>query len=284
MYPAEFTYHAPESLDEALNLMAEHGDEAKLLAGGHSLLPTMKLRLATPAHLIDMKKLSDLQKIETDGDTLQIGALCTYHAIMDSEAVKAHAPLLVQCLHEVGDQQVRNRGTLGGSLAHADPAGDPPAPILALGAELVVRGAEGERTVPAHEFFHGFFETAVGEGEILTFIRIPKQRGKSAYEKFRHPASHYAVCGVAVLLETDGDTVSSCRVAITGVGGAAYRARAVEEALEGQTLSEDVIKAASERACDDLDMALEDPFADAEYREALAKAYAKRALMIAWKA
>ena len=275
MYPANFTYHTPSSVDEALNLMSEHGDDAKLLAGGHSLMPTMKLRLATPAHLIDMRKLRDnLQYVRDEGDHIAIGALTTYYQVQSSDVVKNKVPLLVELIENVGDMQVRNCGTLGGAIAHADPAGDPPAGILALEAEMVIRGPDGERTVPANEFFHGFFETAVGDGEILTEIRVPVQEGKSTYKKMRHPASGYAVVGVAVVMEEGG----KCRIGITGVSDGAYRAEAVEEALSGKSLDEDAINQAAEHATDGIDP-LEDPYANAAYRRQLAKALTKRALM-----
>ena len=283
MYPEAFTYHAPSSLDEVLSLMQEHGYDAKVLAGGHSLLPTMKLRLATPAHLIDLKNLrSELRYVREEGESLTIGALTTYQDLIDSELVRAKAPLLAETLEHVGDMQVRNLGTLGGSIAHADPAGDPPAAILALNATMTIRGPDGERTVGADEFFHGFFETAVGEGEILTEIRIPAQTGGSSYQKFRHPASGYAVCGAAVVLEKSGDQVASCRVALTGVSEGAYRATGVEDALMGQGYSADLAADAAAHATDGIDP-LEDTFADGAYRRQLAKTLTKRAVQAAWE-
>ena len=163
MYPANFTYHTPSSLDEALSLMSEHGGDAKLLAGGHSLMPTMKLRLATPAHLIDMRKLRDnLQYVRDEGDHVAIGALTTYYQVQSSEVVQNKVPLLVELIENVGDMQVRNVGTLGGAIAHADPAGDPPAGVLALEAEMVIRGADGERTVPAQRVLSRLFRNGCG--------------------------------------------------------------------------------------------------------------------------
>ena len=283
MYPEAFTYHAPSSLDEVLSLMQEHGYDAKILAGGHSLLPTMKLRLATPAHLIDLKNLKkELRYIREDGDALAIGALTTYQELIDSELVRNKAALLGQTLEHVGDMQVRNLGTLGGSIAHADPAGDPPAAILALNATMTIRGPDGERTVAADEFFHGFFETAVGEGEVLTEICVPVQKGGSSYQKFRHPASGYAVCGAAVVLEKSGDKIATCRVALTGVSESAYRATGVEDALNSQSYSADLAADAASHATDDIDP-LEDTFADAAYRRQLAKTLTKRAIKEAWE-
>ena len=172
-----------------------------------------------------MRKLrGDLQYVRDEGDYVAIGALATYYQVESNDIVRDKAPLLVHLINNVGDLQVRNCGTLGGALAHADPAGDPPAAILALDAEMVIRSAEGERTVPAGEFFFGFFETAVQEGEILTEIRVPVQKGGSSYQKMRHPASGYAVVGVAAVIERDGDTVKTCRVGVTGMSDGAYRA------------------------------------------------------------
>lgn len=284
MYPEAFTYHAPSSLDEAVGLLQEHGDDAKLLAGGHSLLPTMKLRLATPAHLIDMRKLrGELQYIREDGATVAIGALTTHHMIETSTVLRQKAALLAQTAAWVGDMQVRNLGTLGGSVAHADPAADFPAAILALEAEMVVQGPGGQRTVAADAFFLGFFETALEPGEILTEIRVPSTEGmRSNYQKFAHPASGYAVCGVAVLLDVEGGTLSSCRVGVTGVADGPYRATGVEEALAGQSLDEARAAEAAERAADGVEP-LEDHFADADYRRQLAKVLTKRALLAAWE-
>ncbi len=282
MYPANFTYHAPYSVEETLKLMNEHGDEAKLLAGGHSLLPTMKLRLATPAHLIDMKNLRSLmQYVHDKGDYIAIGALTTYRQIESSAVIQENAKILAQTVSEVGDMQVRNLGTIGGSIAHADPAGDPPAAILASDASMVIQSASGERVVPASDFFQGFFETAVGDGEILTEIRVPKHSGGSSYQKFKHPASGYAVVGVAVSLDKNGDSIGNLRVGVTGVSDGAYRASAVESALEGKAFSADAVATAAAAAAEGIE-ALEDSFADAGYRVQLAKTMAKRAIMAAW--
>ena len=283
MYTANFTYHAPASLDEALGLMQEHGYDAKLLAGGHSLIPTMKLRLATPAHLIDMKNLrGDLQYIRDEGEHVAVGALTTYRMLEDSSVIGEKLPLLHQTLEHLGDMQVRNLGTWGGAIAHADPAGDPPAPTLVLEAQITIKSQDGERTVNAAEFFHGFFETEVGDGDILTGIRFPVQRGGSSYQKFRHPASGYAVAGVAVTLQKEGDKVTNCRVGVNGVSDGGYRASAVEDALNGQAFSPEAAEAAAANATDGIDP-LEDTFADAAYRRQLAKALTKRALLEAWE-
>ena len=282
MYPANFTYHAPSSVDDVLSLMNEHGYDAKIMAGGHSLLPTMKLRLSTPAHLIDLKNLKDMKYVRDEGDHVAIGALTTYYEIMSSKVVQEKATIFSKTIAQVGDMQVRNLGTLGGSIAHADPAGDPPAAILAADATMTIRNAEGERTVKATDFFRGFFETAVGEGDILTEIRVPVHKGGSAYAKFKHPASGYAVVGVAVNLHTDGDKVGAVRVGITGVSDGAYRAIEVENALTGQAFSEDLAASAAEQATSGIDP-LEDNFANADYRRQLAKALTKKAVVEAWE-
>ncbi len=282
MYPDNFSYHAPSTLDEALGLLAQHGDDAKLLAGGHSLLPAMKLRLSTPAHLIDMKGLrGQLQYIREEGGAIAVGALSTHHQIHTSELLASKAPLLAETAGHIGDMQVRNMGTLGGSLAHADPAGDFPAAVLAAEAEFVLQGPGGRRTVAAADFFQGFFETATEPGEILVGVRIPAQAGGSSYQKFYHPASGYAICGVAVVIEGANGTVSKCRVGVTGVSDAGYRATAVEQAVEGQSFSAELAASAAEHAADGTDP-LEDPFAGADYRTHLAKVHTRRALAAAW--
>jgi aerobic carbon-monoxide dehydrogenase medium subunit len=280
MYPASFDYHTPSSLDEALKLLSQNSD-AKLLAGGHSLLPAMKLRLATPSMIIDMKKLrGDLQYIKQDGNIVAIGALTTHATIAASKVAQQHIPLIAETASHIGDMQVRNLGTIGGALAHADPAADFPAAILATEAELVIQGTTGKRTVKADEFFQGFFATAVQPGEILVEIRIPIHKNVS-YQKFPHPASGYAVAAVAVVLEKNGANISKCRVAVNGVSGGAYRAAEVEKMLEGQAYSVEAVAQAADHALDGIE-SLEDPFADASYRSQLAKQLTQRAIIAAW--
>ena len=280
MYPASFNYHAPSSVEEALSLMAQNSD-AKLLAGGHSLLPAMKLRLATPATIIDMKKLrGSLQYIKEDGNHIAIGALTTHAVIAASNLAQQKIPVIAQTAAHIGDMQVRNLGTIGGALAHADPAADFPAAILAADAQMVIQSASGKRTVSATDFFQGFFATAVQSGEILTEIRVPVH-SNAHYEKFYHPASGYAVCGVAVVLEKDGSNISKCRIGITGAAGSAYRASSVEGVLEGQAFSADTVSAASAHAVNGVDL-LEDTFANASYRGQLTKELTKRAIVAAW--
>ncbi len=281
MYSSNFNYHAPASVQETLALMQQHGD-AKLLAGGHSLLPAMKLRLSSPEHLIDLKNLRDsLSYIRDNGDHLAIGALTTYYQIESSSLVAQKCAVLAQTVSEVGDMMIRNAGTIGGSIAHADPSGDPPAAILAADASMVIQGADGERIVPATEFFHGFFETAVQPGELLTEIRVPVQSGSSSYQKYKHPASGYAVCGVAVVLEKSGAGIASCRVAVTGAAGSAYRATAVEAALSAQSYSPELAAQAAQLVTEDVEL-LEDSFADTEYRQQIARTLTRKALEAAW--
>lgn len=279
MIPANFEYFAPTSVDDAIALLQEHGDEAKVLAGGHSLIPLMKLRLSEPGVLVDIGGIGELRGVRRTNGSVAIGALTTYTAIGGADELRG-AEALTEAALSVGDAQVRNRGTIGGSLAHADPGADLPAAILALDAEIALKGPGGERTVRADDFFQGFFTTDVGEAEILTEIRLgqaPARTG-TAYVKFPNPASGYAVVGVAarVTLNEDG-TVADARVAVTGAGDHAVRATAVEDALRGQQLTDEVIASAAAAAADGIDP-LEDIHASAEYRAELARVYTRRAL------
>jgi aerobic carbon-monoxide dehydrogenase medium subunit len=281
VYPSAFDYVAPRSLDEAIGLLQEHGDDAKVLAGGHSLIPLMKLQLAAPPILVDIGRIPELTGIETTNGSIELGALTTYTAVLDSPAVAQVSPLLAETATHVGDMQVRNRGTLGGSVAHADPAGDMPAAMLALEATFTARGTHGERKLAAGDFFQGPFTTDLQPDEVLTRIVVPGLPGRSgtAYEKMRNPASGYATVGVAVALTLgDGDTVSDVRVGITGAGSQPVRARAVEEQLRGQAPDEATIAAAAEHATDGLEV-MGDIHASPEYRSHLASVYTRRALM-----
>ena len=284
MFPGEFEYHAPETIEEALDLLSQHGSNAKLLAGGHSLIPMMKLRLASSGHLVDLRKLkSGLSYIREENGELAIGALTTHAEVESSDSLRQKAAPLAEAAGQIGDVQVRNMGTLGGSLAHADPAADEPAPALALEAQLVAQGPGGRRTIPADQFFHGFFATALQPDELLVEVRVAGLGANSggAYLKVPHPASGYAVCGVAAVVETDGaGNCVKCRVGVTGISDGAYRATDVESALEGSAISADAIAAASAHATDGVEP-LDDYFAGADYRRALAAAYVKRALTTA---
>jgi carbon-monoxide dehydrogenase medium subunit len=274
MYPGDFEYAAPTSLEEALALLSRN-PEAKVLAGGHSLLPAMRIRLMDPPMLVDIGKIRELRGIRANGN-VSIGALTTYRDIETSADLAARMPMLVECASNVGDPQVRNVGTIGGSVAHADPAADMPAVVLALGAEMKVRGPNGERIIPVDDFFVDMLQSAVEPGEILTEISIPAMPARmgSAYEKFKHPASGYAIVGVAVMVHLDdAGSVSDCRIAVTGAGPKAQRARAAEDALKGGG----DIDAAAARASEGLDY-IGDISASEEYRAHLARVLTKRAL------
>ena len=278
--PAAFDYHTAQSVDEAIALLQQYGDEAKLLAGGHSLLPTMKLRLAQPGHLVDLGKISGLSYIREDGGAVAIGAMTTYSALMRSDLVSKHFALLPEGTATIGDQQVRNRGTLGGSTAHADPAADMPGIVLALKADIVVQGPGGKRTIKADDFFKGLFETALQPGEVITELRfaIPPARTGSAYTKLANKASHYAVvgCAAVVTLDTDG-TCTSASVVITGAAVKPTRASTVEAALVGKKLDEATVAAAASHAADGLEL-LEDIHGSKAYRAQMATVMARRAI------
>ncbi|HET9837830.1 MAG TPA: xanthine dehydrogenase family protein subunit M [Candidatus Angelobacter sp.] len=279
MIPASFDYIAAKTLDEAISLLARHKDDAKLLAGGHSLLPAMKLRLMQPKVLIDLGRIKDLSYIKEEGGQIRIGAMTTHFQVETSDLLRRACPLLPETASHLGDMQVRNKGTIGGSLVHSDPAADWPAAILALDAELVARGAKGDRTIKAADFFVDMLTTALEPGEILREIRIPSGKGKpaQAYVKVRHPASGFAVVGVAVNLSIEGGKCQSAAVGITGVAPKAYRASKVESALKGSALDAKTLSAASAHAADGVDVNA-DLYASAEYRKQLAAVYTRRAL------
>ena len=284
MIPAQFDYIAAKSLDEALTLLAKHKDDAKILAGGHSLIPAMKLRLMQPAVLIDISKIKDLAYIREEGGQIRIGAMTTHYQVESSDLLRRVCPLLPQTATHLGDVQVRNRGTIGGSLVHADPAADWPAPILALDAELVVIGPKGERAIKATDFFVDLLTTALNAGEILREVRFiaPKGNSGQSYMKFRHPASGFAVVGVAVTLTRDGGKCQSAGVGITGAAPKPYKAGAVEKALKGAMLDAKSLAAAAAHAADGVDVN-SDLFASSEYRKHLAEIYTRRALELAAK-
>src|SRR5437870_7132585 len=236
MYPAAFDYHAPGTIKEALDLLGKHKDDAKLLAGGHSLIPMMKLRLAQPKHLVDLRKIPGLSGIKQDGNVLAIGAMTTHWQIESSSVVKSKLAVLSEVAAIIGDPAVRNRGTVGGSLAHADPAADWPAIMLALGAEMVCEGTKGRRTVKVDDWFQGLMTTALGEDELLVEVRVPLWPAGSgaAYMKFPHPASRFAVVGVAAAVTLDKQgTATKVGVGVTGAGTKAVRARTVEAGCNG---------------------------------------------------
>jgi carbon-monoxide dehydrogenase medium subunit len=268
MIPAAFDYEVAESADHAVSLLGEHGEDAKLLAGGHSLLPLMRLRLAAPSVVIDIGRLHDLDYVRENGDTLAVGALTTHDQVNRSELLRQHCPLLAHTAGEIGDPQVRHRGTIGGSVAHADPASDIPAVLVALDAEMVVHGPGGDRTVPASGFFRSIFESALGPQDLLTEIRVPKVAGGWSYQKFNPRAQDWAIVGVAAQVRNGGTAV-----ALTNMGETPVRAGAVEEALAGGAAP----AAAAEHALEGT-RPPNDALASAEYRRHLALVLTRRAL------
>jgi aerobic carbon-monoxide dehydrogenase medium subunit len=241
MIPAPFDYEVAESAEHAVGLLGERGD-AKLLAGGHSLIPAMKLRLARPALLVDIGRIGDLSYVRDEGDAIAIGALTRHQDVRDDPSLRTHCPIVAYTAGLIGDPQVRHRGTIGGTLAHGDPASDLPAVILALDAELVVRGGDGERTVPASEFFTGVWQTALGPAEMLVEVRVPKL-GSSAgwsYVKMARRAQDWATVGVAAVVEKSNGSLRKARIGLTNMGATPIRAAAAEDAIAGGASSEDV--------------------------------------------
>ena len=279
MIPESFDYQRASSVSEAISLLQQHGEDAKIVAGGHSLVPTMKLRLATPGTLIDIGGISELKYINDKGDYLAIGAGATHWMIESSDLIQKKAPGLSQAAAQVGDVQVRNRGTIGGVLAHSDPQADYPGVVLALDATLVVQGSRGERTIAVSDYFTGLWETALGDDELLTEVRIPTDsaNANSCYLKFPQPASRYPYVGCAVAMDASAGSCSDIRVGFSGVGETAFRDSGVEDALRGNTLNESAIASASAKAADGRSV-LSDVFVSEEYRRAMAQVYVKRAL------
>ena len=280
MFPSSFGYFAPRSLAETFELLGRHGEDAKILAGGHSLLPAMKLRLASPRYLIDIGGLPDMRGIKIDGATLVIGALTVHADILASEIVRQRVPGLTDAASVIGDVQVRNRGTIGGSVAHADPAADFPVILTALNASFTLQSPSGSRRVAADEFFVDFFATAMEQNEILTEIRVPlpPDGGGTAYAKLGHPASGYVVvsAGALVIRQQSGSCVSS-RIAIGGLGSGPTKAIATEIELQGKPLNPQLIAAAAAKAAEDADID-DDPYASADYKRHMATVLARRAI------
>jgi carbon-monoxide dehydrogenase medium subunit len=281
MIPAQFDYLAPGTVEEALAALAQHGDEAKIMAGGQSLLPVLRMRLNAPEVVIDLGKIEALRGVRDDGDAIVIGAM-TPHAVVGSDPlVEQHALLIRKAVEHLADAQIRHRGTFGGALAHADPAGDLGAPALALGAQFVIAGSGGTRTVEADDFFVDLFETAIGEDEILTEVRIPKYTGWGAhYEKFVRVAHQWPIVAVAAAVRADGGTIAEARVGLTNMGSTPLRARGVEEALAGQPATADAVRAAAERATEGTNPP-SDLNGDADYRRHLAGVLTRRAVLAA---
>ncbi|HTP97682.1 MAG TPA: xanthine dehydrogenase family protein subunit M [Casimicrobiaceae bacterium] len=282
MIPNEFEYHAPRSIPDALALLAQLGDDAKLLAGGHSLLPMMKMRFAQPAHLVDLGRIAELKGIREDGGTLRIGAMTTENELIWSALLQQKCPLLVEGARLISDPQVRYKGTIGGDIAHGDPGNDHPALMLALGASFVLRSSRGDRVVPADGFFHGTYDTEMKPDEIMTEIRIPVPPAGTGYcyAKLKRKVGDFATAAAAVTLRMRGDAVDHVAIALTNVGPTPLKAKAAEDSLRGKPLSDAAIAAAA-----DLAMSICDPAADqrgdAEYRTAMAGEMTQRALRTA---
>lgn len=278
MIPAPFDYAAPSSVDEAVRALADAGEDAKVLAGGQSLLPVLRMRLAAPTTLIDLNRIPELRGVREDGDSLVIGSMTTHYDVQRDPLIGEHAALLARATDTVADPQVRHRGTFGGSLAHADPAGDLLAPALAMDAELVVAGMDGRRTIPAAEFFQDFFTTAMRPEELLVEVRVPKLTGWHAhYEKFNRVAQAWSMVAVAATVRTDGDTIAEARVGLTNMSSVPVRATAVEQALVGRPATPETIRAAAEHAAEGTSPTV-DGNADVEYRQQLARVLTGRAI------
>lgn len=280
MFPANFAYVAARSIEEALDLMARHGEDGKLLAGGHSLIPAMKLRLQSPRTLIDLGTVAGLRGIKIEGEQLTIGALTVHADIAASDLVRKHVPGLADAAAVIGDMQVRNRGTIGGSVAHADPAADLPVILTALNASFIARSPAGSRTISVDDFFTDFYTTALSANEILTEIRvpIPPAGTGTAYAKLPHPASGYVVVSAGALITRQASGACAvARVAVGGLGSGPIRAIPTEMELQGKPLTPQIIAAAAAKASEDTDP-VEDPYASAEYKRHVAPVYARKAI------
>ncbi|GAB3863897.1 xanthine dehydrogenase family protein subunit M [Nocardioides maradonensis] len=281
MIPAAFEYVAPTSVEEALAALAEHGDEAKIIAGGQSLLPVLRMRLNAPEWVIDLGRIDALRGVRDAGDHLVVGAMTTHHDVANDPGVREHALLVTKAMAELADAQVRHRGTFGGALAHADPAGDLGAPARALDATFVIQGPGGTREVAADDFFVDLFETAIDDDELLTEVHLPKHTGwGAAYQKFVRVAHQWPIVAVAATVRLDGDTIAEARVGLTNMGSTPLRARAVEEALAGQPATEEAVAAAAAHAADGTEPP-SDLNGDADYRRHLATVLTRRAVLAA---
>jgi carbon-monoxide dehydrogenase medium subunit len=279
--PSAFDYVAATTVEEAIQALAAAGDDGKVLAGGQSLVPVLRLRLATPSTVVDLNKISELRGVRDDGDAIVVGAMTTHHDVLNDPLVREHAALLALATQTVGDPQIRHRGTLGGALVHADPAGDLLAPAVALDAEMVIAGPGGRRSVPAAEFFVDLFTTAVEPDEVLVEVRIPKKTGWGAhYEKFQRVAQAWSIVAVAAAVRTEGGSIAEARVALTNMGATPIRATGVEQSLVGQPANAETIRAAAEHAAEGTSPT-SDGNADADYREHLARVLTGRAVAAA---
>lgn len=284
MYPPSFEYYRPTSVAEAARLLTQHA-EAKVLAGGHSLLPVLKLRLAAPSALIDIAGLDELKGIQAGAGTVKIGALTTHAQVASSREVARHCPVLAEAAAQIGDLQVRNRGTIGGSLAHADPGADYPTVMLALRATMTASNGSASRDIPAESFFTDLFTTALKPGELLTSVTVPgygKGTG-AAYLKHKHPASGYAVVGVAALLSVAGGTFDKVSLVVGGATARPVRALEAEQALAGQPADEATLRAAIRKVADSITDPMGDVYASGDFRTHLATVLSGRALVSAWE-
>lgn len=281
MIPSAFDYVAPETLDDAVRALADAGDDAKIIAGGQSLMPVLRLRMNDPSVVIDLGRIPALRGVRDDGDALVIGSMTTHHDILHEPLVREHALLIAEATATIADPQIRHRGTFGGSLAHADPAGDLLASALALGAEMTIAGPNGRRQVAAAEFFEDLFTTSLQPDEILVDIRVPKHSGWTAhYEKFNRTAQAWSIVAVAAAVRVDGGAIAEARVALTNMASVPVRARGVEEALVGRAADAATIRDAAERAAEGTSPAV-DGNADADFRSHLARVLTSRAVTAA---
>jgi carbon-monoxide dehydrogenase medium subunit len=279
--PAPFDYVAPSTVDEAVQALAAAGEDAKVLAGGQSLLPVLRMRLAAPTTLIDLGKIAELRGVREDGDALVVGAMTTHYEVQRDPLIAEHAALAKEATDTVADPQVRHRGTFGGAIAHADPAGDLLAPVLALDGELVLAGPNGRRTVSAAEFFQDYFTTALAPDELLVEVRLPKHTGwRAHYEKFNRVAQAWSMCAVAATVRTEGGVIEEARVALTNMGATPVRATGVEQALLGAQATPETIRAAAEHAAEGTNP-VADGNSDAEYRQHLVRVLTGRAVAAA---
>ncbi len=279
MIPAKFDYVAPTSVEEALAALAEHGDDAKVIAGGQSLLPVLRMRLNAPEVLVDIGGIDALKQVTDEGDSVLIGAMVPYYELLANEVVKSSLSLLHKAIGEVADPQIRHRGTLGGALVHADPAGDCGAPVLALDGEMIIQGSGGERTVAAADFFEDLFTTAVGEDELLTGIRLRKYDGwGSHYEKFVRVAHQWPIVAVAAAVRTEGGSVAEARIGLVNMGNKPLRATATEQALVGKAATADGVREACDLAAEGTNPP-SDLNGDADYRRHLATVLTRRAVL-----
>jgi carbon-monoxide dehydrogenase medium subunit len=282
MIPAAFDYARPASIEEALQAIAAGGEDVKILAGGQSLIPVMRLRLAAPSTVVDLARVQELRGVRDDGDAIVIGAMTTHSDVLADPLIRQYAPLIAEATETVADRQVRHRGTFGGALAHADPAGDLPACALALDAEFVLAGPNGRRTVPARDFFVDYLTTALDEGELLVEVRIPKLSGEWGmhYEKFNRVAQAWSIVAVAAAVRRENGHIAEARIGLTNMGPTPLRATAAEQALAGATASADAIAEAASHAAEGTEPS-SDLNGQADYREHLAQVLTRRAVSAA---